>query len=176
MKENEKYRSGTDGEDPESHTVQEGRPEARERLSKEDGREDDQPARGGPCPIGEEEENEEEESHLVEKTEEEAMAAIQERQDEADQQAQTLRESGTQEQVQEGDPEPVIAIKGLRKAFKDHEVLRGVDLHVNKGENLVVLGKSGSGKSVLIKCLVGLEWPDEGIHKYFRGGSVVPEL
>jgi len=57
---------------------------------------------------------------------------------------------------------PVVVIKGLRKAFKDHEVLQGVDLHVNKGENLVVLGKSGSGKSVLIKCLVGLEWPDEG--------------
>src|SRR5260221_3099109 len=57
---------------------------------------------------------------------------------------------------------PVVSIKGLRKSFKDHEVLRGVDLHVNKGENLVVLGKSGSGKSVLIKCLVRLEWPDEG--------------
>jgi phospholipid/cholesterol/gamma-HCH transport system ATP-binding protein len=57
---------------------------------------------------------------------------------------------------------PVITIRGLRKAFGDHEVLRGVDLHVNKGENLVILGKSGTGKSVLIKCLVGLEWPDEG--------------
>jgi phospholipid/cholesterol/gamma-HCH transport system ATP-binding protein len=57
---------------------------------------------------------------------------------------------------------PVITITGLRKAFGDHEVLRGVELHVNKGENLVILGKSGTGKSVLIKCLVGLEWPDEG--------------
>jgi phospholipid/cholesterol/gamma-HCH transport system ATP-binding protein len=57
---------------------------------------------------------------------------------------------------------PVITIRGVRKAFGDHEVLRGVDLHVNKGENLVILGKSGTGKSVLIKCLVGLEWPDEG--------------
>jgi len=58
--------------------------------------------------------------------------------------------------------EPVIVIRGLKKAFKDHEVLRGVDVEVKKGENLVVLGKSGSGKSVLIKCLVGLECPDEG--------------
>ena len=58
--------------------------------------------------------------------------------------------------------EPVITIRGLKKSFKDHEVLKGVDLEVRKGENLVVLGKSGSGKSVLIKCLVGLEWPDEG--------------
>jgi phospholipid/cholesterol/gamma-HCH transport system ATP-binding protein len=57
---------------------------------------------------------------------------------------------------------PVITIRGVRKAFGEHEVLRGVDLHVNKGENLVILGKSGTGKSVLIKCLVGLEWPDEG--------------
>jgi len=64
----------------------------------------------------------------------------------------------------EGDPgdRPVVIIKGLKKAFKDHEVLRGVDLHVNKGENLVILGKSGSGKSVLIKCLVGLQKADEG--------------
>ena len=57
---------------------------------------------------------------------------------------------------------PVITIRGLRKAFGDHEVLRGVELHVNQGENLVILGKSGTGKSVLIKCLVGLEWPDDG--------------
>ena len=57
---------------------------------------------------------------------------------------------------------PVITIRELRKAFGDHEVLRGVGLHVNQGENLVILGKSGTGKSVLIKCLVGLEWPDEG--------------
>ena len=57
---------------------------------------------------------------------------------------------------------PVITIRGIRKAFGEHEVLRGVDLHVNQGENLVILGKSGTGKSVLIKCLVGLEWPDDG--------------
>jgi phospholipid/cholesterol/gamma-HCH transport system ATP-binding protein len=57
---------------------------------------------------------------------------------------------------------PVMTIQGLRKAFGEHEVLRGVDLHVNQGENLVILGKSGTGKSVLIKCLVGLEWPDAG--------------
>ena len=58
--------------------------------------------------------------------------------------------------------EPVISIHGLKKSFKDHDVLKGIDLEVHKGENLVVLGKSGSGKSVLIKCLVRLEYPDEG--------------
>ena len=60
-----------------------------------------------------------------------------------------------------------MGCKGLRKAFGEHEVLRGVALHVNKGENLVILGKSGTGKSVLIKCLVGLEWPDEGEIRVF---------
>lgn len=58
--------------------------------------------------------------------------------------------------------DPVILIRGLWKSFQEHEVLRGIDLHVKKGENLVILGKSGTGKSVLIKCLVGLEWPDAG--------------
>lgn len=72
-----------------------------------------------------------------------------------------------QETKPTADKEPVISIRGLKKAFKDHEVLKGVDLDVYKGENLVVLGKSGSGKSVLIKCLVGLETPDEGEIKVF---------
>jgi phospholipid/cholesterol/gamma-HCH transport system ATP-binding protein len=64
--------------------------------------------------------------------------------------------------------EPVIAIKGLYKSFgKDNDVLKGVDLIVNKGENLVVLGKSGSGKSILIKCLVGLVAADKGEIKVF---------
>jgi phospholipid/cholesterol/gamma-HCH transport system ATP-binding protein len=56
----------------------------------------------------------------------------------------------------------VIQIKNLYKKFGDHEVLKGVDLTINKGENVVVLGKSGTGKSVLIKCIVGLVTPDQG--------------
>ncbi|WP_187261581.1 ABC transporter ATP-binding protein [Pontibacter beigongshangensis] len=56
----------------------------------------------------------------------------------------------------------VIAIKGLKKAFDEFEVLRGVDLDLYKGENLVVLGRSGTGKSVLIKIISGLLRPDEG--------------
>ncbi len=56
----------------------------------------------------------------------------------------------------------VIAIQGLRKSFGDLHVLRGIDLSVQKGENVVVLGRSGTGKSVLIKVIVGLLKPDSG--------------
>ncbi|RZL17510.1 MAG: ATP-binding cassette domain-containing protein [Pedobacter sp.] len=58
--------------------------------------------------------------------------------------------------------EKVIEIKGLVKSFGTYNVLKGVDLDLYKGENLVVLGKSGTGKSVLIKIVVGLLTPDQG--------------
>lgn len=58
--------------------------------------------------------------------------------------------------------EPVIFVKDLYKSFEELDVLKGVNLSVFKGENVVVLGKSGSGKSVLIKILVGLLKPDSG--------------
>lgn len=61
--------------------------------------------------------------------------------------------------------EKVVEIRGLIKSFGDLDVLKGVDLDLYKGENLVVLGKSGSGKSVLIKIMVGLLKQDEGIVK-----------
>ncbi|MFD3003536.1 ABC transporter ATP-binding protein [Pontibacter toksunensis] len=56
----------------------------------------------------------------------------------------------------------VISIKGLEKAFDDNVILRGVDLDLYKGENLVVLGRSGTGKSVLIKIISGLLRADSG--------------
>ncbi|MFC3881808.1 ABC transporter ATP-binding protein [Algoriphagus namhaensis] len=58
--------------------------------------------------------------------------------------------------------EKVVEIRGLKKSFGDLKVLQGVDLDLHKGENLVVLGKSGSGKSVLIKIMVGLLKQDSG--------------
>jgi phospholipid/cholesterol/gamma-HCH transport system ATP-binding protein len=58
--------------------------------------------------------------------------------------------------------EIIVEIDHLRKSFDDKAVLKDVSLKIQKGENLVVLGKSGSGKSVLIKCLIGLIEPDEG--------------
>lgn len=62
---------------------------------------------------------------------------------------------------------PIISIKGLYKSFGENKILNGVDINVDKGENLVVLGKSGSGKSVAIKCLVGLIKADSGEIKVF---------
>ena len=56
----------------------------------------------------------------------------------------------------------VIKIRGLEKSFEDYAVLRGIDLDLYQGENLVVLGRSGSGKSVLIKLISGLLKPDKG--------------
>ena len=64
--------------------------------------------------------------------------------------------------------DPIIVIKDLHKTFgKDNKVLQGVNLTVNKGEDLVILGRSGSGKSVTIKCIVGLIEPDKGEIKVF---------
>lgn len=57
---------------------------------------------------------------------------------------------------------PVISIRGISKAFEDYAVLRGIDLDLYQGENLVVLGRSGTGKSVLIKLISGLLKPDTG--------------
>ena len=56
----------------------------------------------------------------------------------------------------------VISIRGLEKSFEDYAVLRGIDLDLYQGENLVVLGRSGTGKSVLIKIISGLLKPDKG--------------
>lgn len=61
--------------------------------------------------------------------------------------------------------EKVIEIENLKKSFDGKEVLKGVNLTVTKGENLVVIGRSGQGKSVTIQCIVGMITPDEGTIK-----------
>lgn len=69
---------------------------------------------------------------------------------------------------------PVIHISGLCKRFGKNVVLDGFNLDVFPDENVVVLGKSGSGKSVLIKCIIGLLKPDSGILQVF--GQDIPEM
>lgn len=58
--------------------------------------------------------------------------------------------------------EKVLVIEKLCKSFGENKVLEDFDLELHKGENVAVLGKSGSGKSVLIKCIIGLLTPDKG--------------
>jgi len=64
--------------------------------------------------------------------------------------------------------EPVIVIKDLCKSFGDKKILNGFNLTVEKGTNVVILGKSGSGKSVLIKCIIGLLQSDSGSILVFK--------
>jgi len=70
--------------------------------------------------------------------------------------------------------QPVIELRGIVKSFGDLHVLRGIDLDLYKGENLVVLGRSGTGKSVLIKIISGLLTSDEGSVEVLRRN--VPQL
>lgn len=70
--------------------------------------------------------------------------------------------------------EQIAEIKDVTKAFGAQKVLQGVSLSLTKGESVIIMGKSGTGKSVLIKCMVRLLQPDSGEVKIF--GESVPEL
>ncbi|MDP3444797.1 MAG: ATP-binding cassette domain-containing protein, partial [Ignavibacteria bacterium] len=59
----------------------------------------------------------------------------------------------------------MIEINNLHKSFGANKVLRGVDLSIKEGESLAIIGRSGCGKSVLLKHIVGLLKPDEGFVK-----------
>jgi len=64
-------------------------------------------------------------------------------------------------------PKPSIKIENLHKTFGQKEILKGITVSVNPGEDLVILGRSGTGKSVTIKCMVGLIKADKGIIEIF---------
>lgn len=66
----------------------------------------------------------------------------------------------------------MITIKDLHKSFGDHEVLKGIDLEIKKGEILVIIGPSGSGKSTILRCMNLLETPTSG-DIIFEGKSLV---
>jgi phospholipid/cholesterol/gamma-HCH transport system ATP-binding protein len=57
---------------------------------------------------------------------------------------------------------PVVAVQNVQKTFGNHKVLNGISLSVSRGETLAVLGRSGTGKSVLLRLIIGLERPDSG--------------
>jgi len=57
---------------------------------------------------------------------------------------------------------PKLELKGLKKSFGNKHILRGLDLSIPKGKSLVIIGGSGTGKSVMLKCILGLIHPDEG--------------
>ena len=67
-----------------------------------------------------------------------------------------------QEEVEVDGSTPVVAVDCLRKSFDSHTVLNGISLSVSRGETLAVLGRSGTGKSVLLRLIIGLEKPDSG--------------
>lgn len=60
------------------------------------------------------------------------------------------------------EPVPVIEVENIHKSFGDNHVLRNFSMRLSAGENVAILGKSGSGKSVLIKCIINLITPEEG--------------
>lgn len=68
----------------------------------------------------------------------------------------------------------MIEIKDVYKSFGDNQVLRGVDLTINKGETAVIIGRSGCGKSVLLKLIMGLLKPDQGT--ILVNGDDIPSL
>jgi phospholipid/cholesterol/gamma-HCH transport system ATP-binding protein len=77
---------------------------------------------------------------------------------------ENIKPAGEQAQAQ---PEPVIEVSHLKKAFGSNVVLRDFNVNVNSGENLVVMGRSGIGKTILIKCIIGLVQPDGGTVRVF---------
>ena len=64
-----------------------------------------------------------------------------------------------------------LTIRGLRKSFGDHEVLRGIDLHIPAGQFVAIVGRSGCGKSTLLRLIAGLEKPSTPARISFGEGG-----
>jgi phospholipid/cholesterol/gamma-HCH transport system ATP-binding protein len=84
-----------------------------------------------------------------------------------------------QGQAEEDGSAPALAVEDLHKSFGNQKVLNGVSLTVSRGETLAVLGRSGTGKSVMLRLIIGLEQPDSGsirIHGQNIGGLALDEM
>src|SRR5271166_1387560 len=84
-----------------------------------------------------------------------------------------------QEGAEEDGSAPVVAVEDLHKCFGSQKVLNGISLTVKRGETLAVLGRSGTGKSVLLRLIIGLEKPDSGsvrIHGQDTAGLALDQL
>jgi len=96
----------------------------------------------------------------------------------------TIEQVATQTAIDQGKAEEdgsasVVAVEGLHKSFGSQPVLKGISLAVKRGETLAVLGRSGTGKSVLLRLIVGLEKPDSGsvrIHGQDIAGLTLDKL
>ena len=75
----------------------------------------------------------------------------------------TIDQVATKQDIAEKDGSaPVLAVEGVHKSFGSQKVLNGISLAVGRSETLAVLGRSGTGKSVLLRLIIGLEKPDSG--------------
>jgi len=87
-----------------------------------------------------------------------------------------MKRAGTKKE--DGGP-PAVAVERLQKSFGSQKVLNGISLKVSRGETLAVLGRSGTGKSVLLKLIIGLQKPDSGsvrIHGQHLAGLALDQL
>lgn len=82
----------------------------------------------------------------------------------------------TQEQSADNasQPEVLVRVENLQKCFGTHEVLKGINLNVNKGDVVTIIGASGSGKSTLLRCINLLETPNAG-HVWFHGSDLAAD-
>jgi phospholipid/cholesterol/gamma-HCH transport system ATP-binding protein len=91
----------------------------------------------------------------------------------------TIEQIAMRPQAEEASAAPVIAVKDVRKSFGSQPVLNGISLAVSRGETLAVLGRSGTGKSVLLRLIIGFDTPDSGsirIHGQDLAGMSLDKL
>ena len=75
---------------------------------------------------------------------------------------QSIKFDANAEEAEKDGSAPVVAVEDLHKSFGSQKVLNGISLSVSRGETLAVLGRSGTGKSVLLRIIIGLQKPDSG--------------